>query len=140
MLFLFLITMAISQARSKRKPSGGRYRSWRGKRKKELGRFPSLTKVGVRKTKEQRTLGGNKKFKALSLEEVNVTDTKSKKTKKVKILSVVENKANRHYVRRQILTKGAIVKTDLGDVKVTNRPGQDGFISGILLKDNKADK
>ena len=126
--------MAISQARSKRKPSGGRYKKARDKRKYELGRFPALTKLGEKKVKVQRVRGGNIKLKALALDEINVYDPKTKKSKKVKILSVVENKANRHYVRRQIITKGAVVKTELGDVKVTNRPGQEGFASGVLLK------
>ena len=137
MLYLFFKIMAISQARSKRKMTGGRYISQRGKRKYELGRFSTLTKVGITKVKKQRTRGGNVKNKSLSLGDVNVLDTKSKKSQKVKILSVTENAANRHYIRRQILTKGAIVKTDIGDVRVTNRPGQEGFASGILLKKEK---
>ena len=38
-----------------------------------------------------------------------------------------------HYMRRNILTKGAIIKTELGDARITNRPGQDGVINAILL-------
>ena len=52
-----------------------------------------------------------------------------KKTSKVKIVRVLENKANRSYARRNIITKGAIVETDQGEAIVTNRPGQDGQIT-----------
>ncbi|MHA1475907.1 MAG: 30S ribosomal protein S8e, partial [Promethearchaeota archaeon] len=38
------------------------------------------------------------------------------------------------YNRRNILTKGAIVKTKLGLVKITSRPGQTGQINGKLLE------
>jgi small subunit ribosomal protein S8e len=36
-------------------------------------------------------------------------------------------------MRRNIITKGAVIKTELGDAKVTNRPGQDGLINAVLL-------
>ncbi|MDO5821049.1 MAG: 30S ribosomal protein S8e, partial [Methanobrevibacter sp.] len=32
-----------------------------------------------------------------------------------------------------IITKGAIVETEIGNAKVTSRPGQDGIINGVLL-------
>ena len=54
-------------------------------------------------------------------------------TKVVDILGVVENTANPNYVRRNIITKGAIVETPEGNAKVTSRPGQDGVINGILI-------
>ena len=46
---------------------------------------------------------------------------------------VIENTANPNYVRRNIITKGAIVETPEGNAKVTSRPGQDGVINGILI-------
>ena len=60
--------MAITQARSKRKPTGGRYISYRKKRKTELGRLPSLTKIGKTKLKVLRVLGGNLKQRLISAE------------------------------------------------------------------------
>jgi len=33
-----------------------------------------------------------------------------------------------------ILTKGAIVETELGKVKITSRPGQDGVLNGVLIQ------
>ena len=35
---------------------------------------------------------------------------------------------------RNILTKGAFVETNLGKVKITSRPGQDGNMNGILIE------
>jgi small subunit ribosomal protein S8e len=47
---------------------------------------------------------------------------------------VVENPANPHYVRRNILTKGAIVETEFGKARIISRPGQHGVINGVLVK------
>jgi small subunit ribosomal protein S8e len=62
-----------------------------------------------------------------------VIDPKNNKTSKSEIISVVENKANIHYVRRNILNKGAIIETKLGKAKVTSRPGQIGKVNAVLL-------
>jgi len=37
-------------------------------------------------------------------------------------------------LKNKILTKGAIVETDLGDVKITSRPGQQPVLNGVLLE------
>jgi len=47
---------------------------------------------------------------------------------------VVSSEANRHFVRRNIITKGAIVRTEAGDAKITSRPGQEGAINAVLIK------
>ena len=83
--------------------------------------------VGVR--------GGNIKVKLLSVEEVNLYDPKEKKYSKVKIKSVLENPANRHFVRRNIITKGTIVDTEKGKAKVVSRPGQTGVLNAVLIKE-----
>jgi small subunit ribosomal protein S8e len=54
--------------------------------------------------------------------------------KVAKIITVVQNQANPHFVRRNIMTKGAVVKTDIGLVRITSRPGQDGTLNGVLVK------
>ncbi len=125
--------MARSQSRSKRKVSGGRYHYFRGKRKQELARFPANTKIEDKKrVKEIRILGGNSKISLLAVKEINVTD-KNGKSHKSELVTVVENPANPNLVRRNIITKGAIVETKLGKARVTNRPGQEGSLNGILL-------
>ena len=124
--------MAISQARSKRKVSGGLYKSHRKKRSYELGNLPTLTKLKETKAKKVRILGGKYKYRLLNTDMINVYDKKTKKYSKVKIKTVVETPANRHFVRRGIITKGTIVDTELGKAKVTNRPGQEKILNGIL--------
>ena len=37
-------------------------------------------------------------------------------------------------VRRNILTKGAIIETDAGKAKITNRPGQEGTVNAVLVE------
>ena len=64
---------------------------------------------------------------------INLTDVKTGKTQVTDILGVVENNANPNYVRRNIITKGAVVETPEGNAKVTSRPGQDGVVIGILI-------
>ena len=54
------------------------------------------------------------------------------------IISVLKNPANRDYERRRIITKGAILDTELGQVKVLSRPGQDGILNGILITSTKS--
>lgn len=125
--------MARSQARSKRKYTGKKYRSFRKKRKRELSRPPIETEIGKEEKKKQKTWGGNFKLKISSSSHINVTDPKTNKTQKTRILRFEENKASKDYNRRHILTKGAIIETEMGRVKITSRPGQHGQLNGLLL-------
>jgi len=125
--------MAISQARARTKATGGRYKFKVPKKKNKLGNTPTLTKVGKERKKSVRVIGGNKKERILTTSIVNLFDKKTKKFSKAKILQVVENPANRHYVRRNILTKGTVIKTDKGNAKITNRPGQEGVVNAVLV-------
>ena len=125
--------MAILQLRSKRKPSGGRYKRVIVKRLGRLGRLPVLTKLGVHKRKTIRVIGGNVKEKLLSSNKVNVYSPEEKKFFVLDIKNIVENPANKHYVRRNILTKGCVVETEKGKVKITSRPGQESVLNGIFV-------
>ena len=126
--------MVIIQRRSKRKSTGGRYHSGsRGKRRFEMGRLPTLTKLGEAKNKVVETKGGNTKIRLLTSRTANLLDTKTKKHVKAAIGTVVETPANRHLARRNIITKGTIIQTDKGKAKVTSRPGQDGVINAVLI-------
>ena len=125
--------MAISQTRSKRKQTGSLYRDYRKKKKHELGRLPALTRIGSRRTSNTRTRGGNRKVKVLSSETANLVDPKTKKYEQVKIKTILETPANRHFVRRSIITKGCVVDTEKGKAKITSRPGQDGTVNAVLI-------
>lgn len=125
--------MPLTSYRSSRKPSGGIYHSSRKKRIYEIQNPPVMTKLGERKVRSVRVSGGYVKLKLLSDQLVVVYDPKTKKYSKEKIKTIVENTANRHFVRRNIITKGAVVETEKGKVKITSRPGQVGYLQGILL-------
>ena len=125
--------MAISQGKSIRSPSGARNVANRGKRKSELGRDPAETRVDEKRLRKIRTRGGNEKLRLATANKINLTDVKSGKSQVTDILGVIENDANPNYVRRNIVTKGAVVETPEGNAKVTSRPGQDGVVNGILI-------
>jgi small subunit ribosomal protein S8e len=128
--------MVVWQRWSRRKPTGGLFRPYRKKKRKyELGRLPRFTKVtGREKRKIIRVRGGNNKVVALEVSYANVYDPKEGKTKRVKILRVLENPANRQYARFGIVNKGAIIETEIGKAKVTNRPSQEGTVNAVLIE------
>ena len=132
-LFLGVSYMAKSQARSKRKKTGGRLHKFRDKRKSRLAREAVPISIGKEKKKVIRTRGGTKRIVLKNAEFANVLNPKTKALKKVEIKSVLENAANRDYPRRNIITKGAVIETSLGKAKVTNRPGQDGAVNAVLM-------
>ena len=125
--------MVITQSKSKRSARGARYHSHRKKKLYDKGSEPSLTKIGKRKAKGIRGMGGSVKTKLFLTEVANVLDPKTKKYSKSKIKAVLENPANRHFIRRNILTKGSVIDTELGKAKITSRPGQDGTINAVLV-------
>ena len=128
--------MAIWQAESRRKSSGGRRIAAHKKRKYEIGRETQPSTLGPGKRKTVRTRGGHPRVRVITSDVVIVTDPKTGKATKADIVppGVVSNPANQHYVRRNIITKGAVVKTSLGLARITSRPGQDGTLNGVLVE------
>lgn len=126
--------MALWQGRSKRKPSGGRLRANRKKRRFEIGREQQYAFLGPHKVKLYRVRGANQKVRILNAEWANVTDPKDGTTKRVKILTVKDNPSNPHFVTRNIVTRTATVETELGLARVTSRPGQDGVVNAVLVQ------
>jgi len=125
--------MVVSQFRAKQKQTGAKYKDFRKKRKSDMGRIPTLTKIGESETKNVRVLGGNLKVRLQNADKVNLYNPKDKKSTVVKIKTVAENPANRHFVRRNIITKGTVVETELGKARITSRPGQDGTLNAVLI-------
>ena len=117
---------------SKRKATGGRLVKSRGKRRTEISAEKQYAVIGESKNKIYRKTGSNQTIRILSENMISVNDPKTGKTKRVEISNVVENPSNPNYVRRNILVKGAIVETELGLVRISSRPGQDGVINGVL--------
>ena len=125
--------MALWQGDSRRSNTGRRIRYSRRKRKFEIGREKHFTVIGNIKLKKVRTRGNNKKTRVKSINHAYIIDPSTNKTIKTEIISVIENKANIHYVRRNIMTKGAIIETKIGKAKITSRPGQSGSINAVLI-------
>lgn len=118
--------------RTGRKISGGKYKKSRKMRKSEKSGNPRLVMLGKEKKKKLRAIGNNIRTVLLSTDKANVLNTKTKKAKVVKIKSVIETPANRFL--KNILIKGAIIETELGKARVTNRPGQEGSVQAVLME------
>lgn len=125
--------MAKTKLRSKRKNTGGRYKAARKKKQRDLARLPAHTKLGEKRTTKIRGRSALKKVVAFSIDVANVYDSKTKKYHKIKIKTILENPANRHFVRRNIMTKGTIIDTELGKAKIVSRPGQEGVVNAVLI-------
>ena len=118
-----------------KKISGGRYYKARKKKKYELDRQPRVVKLGKEKRKEIRTRGGNEKVVLLSTDTANIINKKTKKSSKVKIKNVLETPSNRFLARQNLLMKGAVIDTDKGKARITNRPSQEGSVQCILIEE-----
>ena len=125
-----------------RKKTGGKYKKSRKKKSYEIAGQKRIIKISEEKKKTTRVMGGNKKTFLLGAKFVNVkikattpakADT-STKDKKVEIKNVLETPSNRFLARQNIITKGTILETELGKVRVTNRPTQQGMINGLLIE------
>ena len=116
-----------------RKSTGGRYRNPKKRKKNDRNRQPRIVKLGEKKTKVLRTKGGNKKLTAHAIDKANITD--GKKSKVTDIKNVLETPSNTFLARQNILVKGAIIETELGKAKITNRPSQEGMVQAIILKE-----
>ena len=124
---------------SRRNPSGGRLKRpsrYRGKRKTEISSENQFAFVGEKDARKlYRKTAGSQTVRVLSIKNINVNKPKEGKTVRAQITNVIRNDADTNYVRRNIVTKGAIVETDVGQVRVTSRPGMHGVVSGILLEE-----
>jgi small subunit ribosomal protein S8e len=115
-----------------RKVSGGKYHKTR---KRKAGEHPGnvrVVKLGDKKVKTLRVKGGAKKQVSLTQKIINLIN--GKKAEKAEIQNVIETPSNRFLARQNVLTKGAIIETNKGKAKITNRPSQEGNIQGILIE------
>jgi small subunit ribosomal protein S8e len=125
--------MVILQKRPGRKLTGGAYKRLSVRRVHMMGGQPTFTKLGERRVRSARKLGGGDKQRLLSAQTANVVDPKTGAFTKAKITGIVENGANRNFARRSIMTKGAVIETSAGRARITNRPGQEGGINAVLI-------
>jgi len=128
--------LGIYQGNDLKKITGGKKGRLRKPRKYELGSQHTETRLSNEEIREiERTFGGNVKIRLKRVLYANVTDPSTKATKKVRILAVEQTPANPMLARRGIIVKGAIIRTEIGKAVVTSRPGQDGVINAILIKE-----
>lgn len=123
--------------RNGRKISGGRYHKARKKKKYELAGQGIAVKLGKEKRKKLKTRGGNIKVVLLSTDICNLINKKSKKSEKVKIKNVLETPPNKFLARQNILMKSAIIQTEKGKARITNRPGQEGSVQAVLIEEQQ---
>tara|TARA_B110001454_G_C12507494_1_gene345348 strand:+ start:245 stop:628 length:384 start_codon:yes stop_codon:yes gene_type:complete len=116
------------------KITGGRRVPLRVRRKYETDRYPNEPINGAQVTITRRVRGNNKKTALKSIDFINLA-TGDAKVKKVKIIKVLENATNNDYKRRGIITKGAILETAEGKCRVISKPGQNGIVNAILVKE-----
>jgi small subunit ribosomal protein S8e len=119
------------QGNSRRTKTGGRVARPAKKRKHELGREPTETTLGSPRFRVVDSRGNERKVRALSTDVANVADGGD--TQRAEIEDVVRNDADPNFVRRNIITKGAVIETDVGQARVTSRPGQTGRVDAVAL-------
>ena len=118
----------------KRKMTGGKRRPERSRRAFEADDYPFEPVVGDVVRSAKRTRGGRLSFGLRAAKEANVYDGSSGKTVRTTIVRVTANKANREYERRGVITRGAIVETELGTARVSSKPSDDGVVNAVLVK------
>ena len=126
--------MAITQHQSKRKFTGGLRKKLRKKKKRDFGSDFIPVKIGEQRKKIEEGLANFRKERLLQTNKANVFDKTTGKAQLTKILDVKENPANPHFVRMGVITKGAIIETELGLAKVVSRPGQHGVVNAVKIE------
>merc|ERR1712211_80674 len=96
----------------KRRATGGKRAPIRKKRKFELGRPAAMTKLAPQRIHTLRVRGGNKKYRALRLDQGNFSWGSEAISRKTRIIDVVYNACNNELVRTKPLVKNAIVVID----------------------------
>lgn len=124
--------------KTKASGTGGKKRSTRDKVKAHYGGFFHRARID-KKNKEasnvsRSTKGGNIKISVKIVGFANVSNKENAKVVKTKVISILESPNNRHYTREGVVTRGAIIETELGKCKVTSRPTQDGTINAVLMQ------
>jgi small subunit ribosomal protein S8e len=117
--------------KSGRKASGAKYKRPKQAKAFERKGQPRVVKLGEKRAKVLRVRGGAKKLVMFTGQDANLVV--NGKAKKAVIKNVLETPSNHFLARQNILVKGAVIETDLGKAKITNRPSQEGTINAVLV-------
>lgn len=119
--------------RTGKKITGGKYKKFRKKRLHELRKQQRFVLLGEEKKKQIKMRGGKIKTVLLKTNKANVIDPKTHKAQLTVIKNVLEVPSNKFLARKNVLLKGAIIETELGKAKVTNRPSQEASVEAVLI-------
>ncbi|MXX21169.1 MAG: 30S ribosomal protein S8e [Cenarchaeum sp. SB0665_bin_23] len=117
------------------KLTGGRRHPLRIRRKYEMNRYPNEALARDEQlTVTRRTRGAHSKTALKTAEFVNLAGVGDTVIKS-KILKVLANPTNNDYQRRGVITRGAVLETEEGTCRVVSRPGQDGVVNAVFIKE-----
>jgi small subunit ribosomal protein S8e len=103
----------------------------RDKRRSEMGGYFSSTRLGDENSiNKGRGRGGLEKNRLKYAAYANLLTKEG--YRKAKIKTILESGDNRNFARLKIMTKGAVIDTELGKAVITNRPGREGSINARL--------
>jgi len=119
--------------KTKTSGTGGKRKKNKDKKLRYFGSAPTNTKIGAKDVRKSVSIRGNRRKAVIKAAQYINLRGKDGKVKKVALRTVIETPDNRHHARQNILTKGAIVDTESGKAKITNRVGQDGIVNGMLI-------
>ena len=107
--------MSISRnSRHKRRATGGRMPIHKKKRNFEMGRVPSMTKIGNKRVIFVKGRGGNIKTRALKNDHGNFSWGSEAISCRTRVMDTVYNATNNELVRTKTLVKNAVVFIDAG--------------------------
>jgi small subunit ribosomal protein S8e len=121
-----------TKADTKTSGNGTKKLKFRDKKRSEVGNYFSATKMSdanVVSSVRRRGAAVGIKLKRAGFVNLLTKDG----YKKAKIMGVLESKDNRNFARQNVITKGAIINTDMGKALVLNRPGREGAINAKLI-------
>lgn len=125
------------EPKTKASGTGGKRRAMRDKMLAHYGGFFSRTHFKKEAQEERRetrrTKGGGSKQVGKIILFASVSSKAG--VKKAKILNVVSSPDNPHHARENLMTKGALIETELGKARVTSRPGQHGVVNAVLVEE-----
>lgn len=134
--------------KSKRKPSGGVLRTKRRCDKKLAWKGGPFYGAEVAESGEEsrnkqfrKIGGGSNRVKLVVAATASVSEAGSNKFQNAKILNVIDNPANPHFTRRNLIIKSALIEVELSGkkrlAKVTSKPGATGIVSAVLLSEKE---
>ena len=115
-----------------RKITGGMYHKQKKKKLYEIQSQETHVVLGETSKKQIKTMSG--KIKTIMLRENKANLLINGKIQRVEIKNVVETPQKRFLARQNRLMKGAIIETEKGKARITNRPSQEGQVNAVLIE------